>query len=412
MIRPNKTLKGSDMLEGIKVIEMATYIAAPGAGGIMADWGAEVIKVEPLTGCPMRYTMANMGADHLKGSPIFDLDNRGKKGIALNTQTPEGVEAVKRLVKDADVFLTNVRPGGLERSGLDYESLKAINPRLIYASVTGYGLEGAERDRPGFDIAAFYARSGIGWLQTVKGSEPTTLRTGIGDHTTSMATVGGILAAIIERGKTGKGRLVEASLIRAGIYAAGSDTAVQLKYGKLGSTKPRHESVAPLNNFFRAKGDEWFVVVPRQGSVDWTAVCKVIGKPELEKDERFSNPKGRRANAALLVDILDAAFSNHTLDHWKKKLDAEDMIWAPLTRPAEVAKDPQAIAAGAYVEVRNNGSEGTYLAPNTPIRFPGEDTGPKAASPELGEHTRMVLESLGYSEAEIEQLKASKTIAS
>jgi crotonobetainyl-CoA:carnitine CoA-transferase CaiB-like acyl-CoA transferase len=413
MIRPNKTLKGTDMLEGIKVIELATYIAAPGAGGILADWGAEVIKIEPLQGCPMRYTMANMGADHLKGSAIFDFDNRGKKGVALNTQTPEGVEAVKRLVKDADVFLTNVRPGGLERSGLDYASLSAINPRLVYASVTGYGLEGPERDRPGFDIAAFYARSGVGWLQTVKGAEPTILRTGIGDHTTSMATVGGILAAIIERQTTGKGRLVEASLIRAGIYAAGSDTATQLKYGKLGSTKPRHESVAPLSNFFKAKGDTWFVVVPRQGSVDWKAICNVIGQPELLTDERFIDPKARRANAATLVDILDAAFSAHDLSHWAEKLDAADMIWAPLMRPGDVAKDPQAIAAGAYVEVPNGGGEeGTYLSPASPIRFPGADDGPKGPSPALGEHTISVLESLGYSVAEIEQLKASKTIAS
>lgn len=398
------------MLEGIKVIELATYIAAPGAGGILADWGAEVIKVEPLSGCPMRYTMANMGADHLKGSPIFDLDNRGKKGVALNTQTPEGVEAVKRLVKDADVFLTNVRPGGLERAGLDYDSLAKVNPRLIYSSVTGYGLQGPERDRPGFDIAAFYARSGIGWLQTVKGAEPTTLRTGIGDHTTSMATVSGILAAIIERGRTGKGRLVESSLLRTGIYAAGSDTAVQLKYGKLGSTKSRHESVTPINNFFKAKGDEWFVIVPRQGSVDWSAICRVIGQPELETDERFANPKGRRANSAELVDILDAAFITHDLDHWRVKLDAEDMIWAPLMRPGDVARDPQAVAAGAYVHVPNNGEEGTFLAPASPVRFPGADDGPKGPSPELGEHTMEVLASLDYSEAEIEQLKASRTI--
>lgn len=399
------------MLEGIKVIEMATYIAAPGAAGILADWGAEVIKIEPLAGCPMRYTMANMGADHLKGSPIFDLDNRGKKGIAINTATPEGVEAVKRLVKDADVFITNVRPGGLERAGLDYKSLAAVNPRLVYASVTGYGLEGAERDRPGFDIAAFYARSGFGYLQTVKGGEPTTLRTGIGDHTTSMATVGGILAAIVERQTTGKGRLVEASLLRAGIYAAGSDTAVQLKYGKLGSTKSRHESVAPLSNFFKAKGDAWFVIVPRQGSIDWKAVLRVIGKPELETDERFANPKARRANAAQLVDILDAAFAAHDLDHWRAKLDAEDMIWAPLMRPSDVAKDPQAIAAGAFVEVPEHDGSGTYLAPASPIRFPGADDGPKGPAPALGEHTLEVLRAFGYSEAEIEGLKAAKAIA-
>jgi crotonobetainyl-CoA:carnitine CoA-transferase CaiB-like acyl-CoA transferase len=411
MIRPNEKLKGTDMLAGIKVVELATYIAAPGAGGILADWGAEVIKVEPLAGCPMRYTMANMGADHLQGSPIFDLDNRGKKGIAINTATPEGVEAVKRLVKDADIFITNVRPGGLERSGLDYKSLSAINPRLVYASVTGYGLEGPDRDRPGFDVAAFYARSGVGYLQTVKGREPTILRTGIGDHTTSMATVGGILAAIVERQTTGKGRLVEASLLRTGIYAAGSDTAVQLKYGKLGSTKSRHESVAPLSNFFKAKGDEWFVIVPRQGSVDWKAVCRVIGKPELETDERFNNPKVRRTNAALLVDILDAAFGEHDIAHWSKALDAEDMIWAPLMKPGDVAKDPQAIAAGAFVEVPEHDGNGTYLSPASPIRFPSANDGPKGPAPALGEHTLAVLRDLGYSDADIEKLKAAKAIA-
>lgn len=397
------------MLEGIKVIEMATYIAAPGAGGILADWGADVVKIEPLSGCPMRYTMQNVGAEHLKGSPIFDLDNRGKKGLAIDTSKPEGVEAVKRLVKDADVFITNVRPGGLERAGLDYESLKKVNPRLVYASVTGYGLEGPDRDRPGFDIAAFYARSGVGWLQTVKGKEPVTLRTGIGDHTTSMATVGGILAALVERQKTGTGRLVEASLLRAGIYAAGSDTAVQLRYGKLGSTKSRHEALMPISNFFQTK-DTWIVIVPRQGTVDWTAVCRAIGRPELETDERFDNPKKRRANAAELVDILDAAFAEHEVDYWRAKLDAEDIIWAPLMRPADVFADPQAHAAGAYVKVPEEDGSGTYLAPASPIRFPGYDDTPKSASPALGQHTLETLQAAGFTDAEIDALRSSGAI--
>lgn len=399
------------MLQGLKVIEMATYIAAPGAGGILADWGADVVKIEPLSGCPMRYTMANMGSDHLKGSPIFDLDNRGKKGLAIDTSKPEGVEAVKRLVADADVFITNVRPGGLERAGLDYEALSAINPRLIYASVTGYGLQGEERDRPGFDIAAFYARSGIGYLQTVKGREPTILRTGIGDHTTSMATVAGILAAVVERGRTGKGRLVEASLLRAGIYAAGSDTAVQLKFGKLGSTKSRHESVSPLNNFFCTKDETWFVLVPRQGSADWAPICRVIGQPDLATDPRFDTPKGRRANAAALVDILDAAFAQQNLAYWREKLDAADLIWSALMHPSDVANDPQAKAAGAFVEVPERHGGGTFLAPASPVRFPGADDGPKGPVPDLGEHTVEVLKQFGYDDEGIAALRQSGIIA-
>ena len=146
------------MLEGIKVVEMATYIAAPAAGGVMADWGAEVIKVEPLGGCPMRNFFATAMTDDYPDNPIFALDNRGKRALAVNTSTDEGTDIVRKLVADADVFLTNVRPGQLEKQGLDFETLHAINPKMIYASVTGFGLEGDERDKPGFDTAAFLGK--------------------------------------------------------------------------------------------------------------------------------------------------------------------------------------------------------------------------------------------------------------
>jgi len=360
------------MLEGIRVIEMATYIAAPGAGGILADWGAEVIKVEPLSGCPMRNFFKSVGVDHLKGNPVFDLDNRGKRSVALNTATPEGVEAIKRLVKDADVFLTNVRPGGLERAGLDYESLKKVNPKLVYATVSGYGLQGPDRDRPGFDMAAFYARSGLGAITTPKGQEPAPLRTAVGDHTTSMATTAGILGALLERQRTGKGRLVEASLLRTGIYALGSDMSIQLKFGKLGSTKSRHEAINPLNNFFKTSDGIWIAIIPRQGSVDWDAICKAIGQPKMIEDPRFKSSRDRRANGTELVDILDAAFAQHDLEYWTKALDEQDMVWAPMMPPADVAADPQAEAAGAFFDVPENDGSGTFRAPASPIRFGGE----------------------------------------
>ena len=186
---------------------------------------------------------------------------------------------------------------------------------------------------------------------------------------------------------------------------------MQLRYGKLGSTKPRHETIAPPNNFFHTR-DGWIVIVPRQGTVDWTAICRAIGKPELEKDPRFDNPKVRRANAAELVDILDAAFAAHDTEYWRAKLDAEDMIWAPLMRPADVYADPQAHAAGAYVEVKEEGGEGTYLAPASPIRFPGADPeGPRAAAPMLGEHTVETLKAAGFADAEIETLRKAGAIA-
>ncbi|MEO0721686.1 MAG: CoA transferase, partial [Pseudomonadota bacterium] len=173
------------MLEGIRVVEHATYMAAPGAGSILSDWGADVVKIEPPGGDPIRKFFQTIGTD-ITDNPVFAFDNRGKKSIVLDTRTEEGQAIMRQLAGDADVFLTNVRPGGLARSGLDYDSLKATNPKLVYCSLTGYGLEGEDKDRPGFDVASFWARSGVAALTIPKGEEPYALRTAFGDHTTSI----------------------------------------------------------------------------------------------------------------------------------------------------------------------------------------------------------------------------------
>lgn len=232
------------MLRDLRVIELATYIAAPGAAGIMADWGADVIKIESPDGDPMRGFFDTLGSDQA-ANPVFELDNRGKRSVVLDIRTPAGRDAAKALVRDADIFLTNVRPAGLARAGLDYDSLKAVNPRLIYCSLTGYGLEGPDADRPGMDVAAFWSRAGVGAITAPKGAEPFPIRTGMGDHVTSLATVAAVLAAVHERQRTGVGRLVETSLLRTGVYAIGSDMAIQLRFGKLASTRPRREAVQP-----------------------------------------------------------------------------------------------------------------------------------------------------------------------
>ena len=228
------------MLEGLRVIEMSTYVAAPGAGGMLRDWGAEVIKVEPLTGCPMRsFFEGTKSKLEIVGNPIFSLDNRGKKGMTINTSNEKGADIVRQLIKDADIFLTNVRPTSLEKSKLDHETLLEINPKLIYCSLSGYGLDGEERDRPGFDIAAFWSRSGMAHLTQRKGEEPLPIRVAVGDHITSISTVSGILAAVYERQKTGKGKVVESSLLRTGIYSIGSDMALQFRFGRVPSTKKK-----------------------------------------------------------------------------------------------------------------------------------------------------------------------------
>jgi crotonobetainyl-CoA:carnitine CoA-transferase CaiB-like acyl-CoA transferase len=323
----------------------------------------------------------------------------------LDMATPEGQALIREMVADADVFLTNVRPGGLVRSGLDHGSLSALNPKLVYCSLTGYGLEGPDADRPGFDIASFWSRTGVANLTIPKGGEPFPLRTAFGDHTTSIAAAAGICAALVEAARTGKGRLVEASLFRTGLYAMGSDLAIQLFFGRVASTKGRGEQNVPISNFFQTKDSKWFCIVARQGETDWAPLCRVVGREDLITDPRFNNAKGRRANSAEVVAILDAGFAVYPMPELAARLDAESIAWAPVQSLADVASDPQAFAAGAIVQTPSAKGDGTtYASPASPVRFPGADDGPKGPSPAPGQHTAEVLASLGRSPADIRAL--------
>ena len=390
------------LLSGLKIVEYATYIAAPGAGGLMADWGADVIKIEPPGGDPIRGFFSSIGSD-LTDNPVFDLDNRGKRSIIIDTTTQAGRDVVRKLATDADVFLTNVRPGGLTRAGLDYASLSALNPRLIYANVTGYGLEGPDVDRAGFDIAAFWSRSGWARLTAPKGVDPFPIRTGVGDHVTSLATVAGILAALHGRTTTGKGQHVDASLLRSGTYTLGSDMAIQMRFGRLASTRPRAEAINPLANFFKCRDGRWLTLVPRQGNADWKGYCAALGLGELEHDPRFAKPRARTENRAAIIDILDAAFAARDFADIAASLDAADLVWAPVQSPAETLADPQFIAAGGITQIIN--AEGpSFASPSGPVRFVGHDESTKRAVPKAGADARAVLAGAGFSEGEIETL--------
>lgn len=396
------------MLQGIKVVEYATYMAAPGAGCILADWGADVIKVEPPQGDPIRGFFDTIGAD-VSDNPVFDFDNRGKKSIVVDTTKPEGVEILKKLVAEADVFLTNVRPGGLERSGLDYDSLKAINPTLVYCSLTGYGLTGPDKDSPGFDIASFWSRAGLARIFPPKGMDPFPLRTAFGDHVTSIAASSAINAALVQRFRTGKGQLVEASLLRAGLYSVGSDLAIQLFFNRVASTKSRYETNAPIMNFFKSKDDRWICIVARQGNADWPKICRVAGIPEFAEDERLATGKGRKIHAEEVVRTLETEFAKYDKAELAERLNAEQIAWAPVQTLAEVADDPQVYAAGGIVETPSRGG-GTFKAPGSPARFPGMEEPEKRPSPLMGEHTRETLSTLNFSSDEIDALYESGVV--
>lgn len=389
-------------LEGIRVVELGLWVAGPATGGLMADLGADVIKVESPDGDPMRRFFSLSTGSKVDRNPPFELDNRGKRSVAIDINCPEGREAVERIIGDADVFVTNMRPRALEKLGLDAETLRARYPKLIYAGVTGYGSAGAERDRPGYDVGAFWARTGVAdTLRTADGPPPA-IRGGFGDHITAITTLSGILAALVQRGRTGEGTVIETSLLRTGMYCIGWDLGIQLEFGKLKRPVAREDNEQPLLNCYRAGDGRWFWLIGLEAARHFPGVLRAIGKPELASDERFATVREQRRNRVELIALLDETFARRPLEEWAERFDAEGVWWAPVQSPAEALADQQALAAGAVVEVA--GMEGGVTRQvAAPIAL--ADSGPRGPAPRLGAHTDDVLREAGLGNGEIENLR-------
>jgi crotonobetainyl-CoA:carnitine CoA-transferase CaiB-like acyl-CoA transferase len=379
-------------LDGIRVVELGVWVAAPATAGIMADWGADVIKVEPATGDPQRALFSAVGIRADLPVPPFEIDNRGKRSVVMDLRDPIEVERFHALLGTADVFVSNMRPGALERLGLDHETVCGRHPSIVYGLITGYGLDGPDRDRAGYDVGAFWARSGVAHTIVPPGELPPDLLSGFGDHMTGMTLAAGVLAKLVERERTGRGGLVSTSLMRTGMYGVSWDIGVQLRFRKRTATTARHENPSPLVNSYLAGDGVGFWLICLEGDRHWPNVLSAIERADLGADERFASAKSRLANASALIAEFDTVFAAQPMDHWRTRFDEHDVWWSPIQSIADVIDDPQ--AASGFVQMTNRNGEREFRAVASPVDFAGYEQRPGLV-PELGEHTEEVLAEVG-----------------
>lgn len=401
-------------LAGVRVVEMGMWVAGPAAGGILADWGAEVVKIETLGGDPMRKLFAALSGSKESRCPPFDLYNRGKRSLAVDVNTPQGRAVLEDLLATADVFLTNMRPQFLERVGLDAAAVQARFPRLVYASLTAYGLEGPDRDAPGYDMAAFSGRSGLAERATPEGGQPPILPGGLGDNVSAMSLVSGICAALFHRERSGQGQVVSTSLLRTGIYSIGMDVSSRMGLGRAASPPPRTKPQNPLMNLYRAGDGKWFWLVGAESERHWPVITQALGVSQLMQDERFKTPRDRRRHATELVAELDAVLAGRSRAEWAEVFRAQDVWWAPVNAIDEVIADPQAMAAGAFVRVPERVGAIAPEQPTgvaTPVDFSATPSAPAGAPPGVGADADDLLRSLGYDDARLQALRAAQVLA-
>jgi crotonobetainyl-CoA:carnitine CoA-transferase CaiB-like acyl-CoA transferase len=382
-------------LEDVKVVELGVWVAGPAAGGILADWGADVVKLEPPTGDPARMfgRMLGIPQDGHAANPPFEMDNRSKRSVVLDLATDQGRSSALALLADADVFLTNVRPAALQRLGLDYDAVAASNPRLVYGLITGYGMTGPDADRAAYDVAAFWARAGLAHLLTRPGDTPPFQRGGMGDHSVGMTLAAAVCAALVARARTGSGQLVTTSLYRQGTYTVSFDLNTYLLTGSPIAIGQRETMGNPCMNNYAAGDGRRFWIVGLQGDRHWPALCRAVGHDDWLTDPRYATARDRFVNGEQLIGELDGIFATKSLDEWAVVFAREpDFFWSPINSLEDILGDEQFHAGGGLVDVPDGDSSIPMVA--TPADFHGTPWEPRWAAPGLGAHTDEVLAEL------------------
>ena len=395
-------------MEGIKVIELSTMLAGPMTARILAEWGAEVIKVESMNGDAWREQYGtSLSPCTGEANPNFDMQNINKRFIALNLRSAEGLGAIMKLIAEADIFLTNYRIHTLEKMGLTYEQLKDRFPKLIHASVLGYGSEGAEKYRPGYDYTAFCARTGLLGDLAPAGGPPIMTVAGLGDHSVAVALTAGIAAALYKRTVTDLGDKVDVSLLQAGTFIL--STGLLNGFNGRRFQRDRYNCSHAGSNTYQGSDGEWLYLA----IVDYRRFgefCKAIGHPDIAEDPRFSTQQAYYTEDSKreLTKILDSIFSGHPVSYWHELLDAHDLPHEIVCHFKDVPYDPQ-VQANHYTYFHEYSDGTKTVFTNGPVHFASVDASsiPCRTSGPIGCDTAGILKELGYAEAQIESMYQS-----